>query len=229
MPKYAVFDERGIPKAFYDADIHQNIPSDAVKITDEQWLEFINNQGRRAYVNGQIIDITNKVWDETQKVWRDKTEDEIKGEVLKSKIGLLTLTTNQFIANKLNQLDEDLADITSEAQVLEGRILYIAAKYGVQITTDQVKQKLALYVANKYSADDVYNDLKQAGFGDDAINELMPLLNRAAFIAKLLNWKEEIWQKEEELEKQIEQMSLDDLLKLDVKKLCEDAYSQIQF
>ena len=56
----------------------------------------------------------------------------------------------------------------------------------------------------------------------------MPLLNRAAFIARLLNWKEEIWKKEEELEKQIEQMSLDGLLKLDVKKLCEDAYSEIK-
>jgi len=48
--KYAIFDENGFPKAFYDKAIHgNNIPKEAVEITDEQWLEFINNQGRRRW------------------------------------------------------------------------------------------------------------------------------------------------------------------------------------
>ena len=48
--KYAVFDEQGFPKAFYDKDIHgDKIPQDAIPITDDQWLEFINNQGRRKW------------------------------------------------------------------------------------------------------------------------------------------------------------------------------------
>lgn len=45
--KYAVFDENGFPKAFYDKAIHgDNIPAEAIEITDEQWQELINNQGR---------------------------------------------------------------------------------------------------------------------------------------------------------------------------------------
>jgi len=48
--KYAIFDEQGFPKAFYDKAIHGNkIPKKAIEITDEQWLEFINNQGKRKW------------------------------------------------------------------------------------------------------------------------------------------------------------------------------------
>jgi len=48
--KYVIFDENGFPKAFYSPDIHgDNIPEEAIEITEEQWLEFINNQGRRRW------------------------------------------------------------------------------------------------------------------------------------------------------------------------------------
>lgn len=48
--KYAIFDEKGLPKGFYSKDIHgDNIPKEAIQITDEQWQEFINNQGRRKW------------------------------------------------------------------------------------------------------------------------------------------------------------------------------------
>ncbi len=49
MAKYALFDKNGLPKAFYDDRIHKNIPQEAIEITEEQWLEFINNQGRRKW------------------------------------------------------------------------------------------------------------------------------------------------------------------------------------
>ncbi|WP_457635771.1 hypothetical protein [Persephonella sp.] len=49
MAKYAVFDKQGFPKAFYTPDVHTNIPKKAIKITDEQWFEFINNQGKRKW------------------------------------------------------------------------------------------------------------------------------------------------------------------------------------
>jgi len=73
--KYAVFDENGFPKSFYDENIHGKkyiedengnlilnpdckIPSDAIEITDEQWLEFINNQGRRKwdFENNEVVE-----------------------------------------------------------------------------------------------------------------------------------------------------------------------------
>jgi len=135
--------------------------------------------------------------------------------------------TDFYINQKLKELDEDLADITSEAQVIEGRILYIAAKEKVTITTDEVKQKIALFVAGLYTQDDAVNELKDKGLSDQAVQEILPLLARAVEIAKILNWKEEIWQKEAELEAQIDSMTLEELLQLDVKRLCEDTYSKI--
>jgi len=57
--KYAIFDEQGFPKAFYSLDIHgDKIPSEAIEITEEQWLEFINNQGRRRwdFENKKVIE-----------------------------------------------------------------------------------------------------------------------------------------------------------------------------
>jgi len=64
--KYAIFNEQGFPKAFFSPDIHGErfiedengdlvpnpdckIPEEAIEITDEQWFEFINNQGRRRW------------------------------------------------------------------------------------------------------------------------------------------------------------------------------------
>jgi len=136
--------------------------------------------------------------------------------------------TDSYINQKLKEIDEDLADITSEAQVIEGRILHIAAKEGISITTDEIKQKIALFIAGSYTQDDAINDLKTKGLSDQAIQEILPLLQRGAEIARILNWKEEIWQKEGELESQVDSMTLEDLLQLDVKKLCGDAYSQIK-
>jgi hypothetical protein len=53
--KYTTLDANGLPTAFYSDDIHKNIPTDAIEITDEQWLECINNSGARQFVNGVLI------------------------------------------------------------------------------------------------------------------------------------------------------------------------------
>jgi len=137
--------------------------------------------------------------------------------------------TDSYIQHKLTAIDEDLADLTSEAQVIEGRILYLAAKEGISITTDEVKQKIALFIAGSYTEEDAINDLKEKGSSDEAIQRILPLLQRGVEIAKILNWKEEIWAKEAELEDQIDGMTLEELLQLDVKALCEEAYKQIPF
>jgi len=139
----------------------------------------------------------------------------------------LSQNTDFYIQQKLREIDEDLADLTSEAQVIEGRILYLAAKEGISITTDEVKQKIALFIAGSYTQQDAINDLKGKGLSDETIQKILPLLARGVEIAKILNWKEEIWAKEAELESQIDGMTLEQLLQLDVKKLCKDAYSQI--
>jgi hypothetical protein len=53
--KYTILDANGLPTAFYSDDIHENIPADAIEITDEQWLECINNSGTRQFVNGTLV------------------------------------------------------------------------------------------------------------------------------------------------------------------------------
>lgn len=53
--KFGAFDAEGFPLAFYSDDIHTDIPAEAVQITDEQWSEFINNQGLRRWVNGEVV------------------------------------------------------------------------------------------------------------------------------------------------------------------------------
>ena len=47
--KYGIFDANGFPQAFYDDEIHANIPPEAIPLTEEQWLEFIHHQGRRRW------------------------------------------------------------------------------------------------------------------------------------------------------------------------------------
>jgi hypothetical protein len=65
MSKLAHFDGNGLPLAFYSVDIHgpmningvrnPAIPSGVVEISDEVWMEFISNQGRRRW-NGKTIE-----------------------------------------------------------------------------------------------------------------------------------------------------------------------------
>ena len=50
---------------------------------------------------------------------------------------------------------------------------------------------------------------------------------RLAEIQNIIAWKEQIWAEEANLEAQIDNMTLDELLSLDVKSMCENAYSQI--
>ncbi|MCA2377588.1 hypothetical protein ATU3C_12590 [Agrobacterium genomosp. 3 str. RTP8] len=59
--KYGVFED-GFPKGFYSEELHgENIPAEAVEITDDQWLELINNQGMRRFVNGEVVEYSPPV------------------------------------------------------------------------------------------------------------------------------------------------------------------------
>jgi hypothetical protein len=58
MKTLATFNDDGFPTAFYRADVNDLTvcPPDAVTITNEQWLEFINNPGRRKFVGGDVVE-----------------------------------------------------------------------------------------------------------------------------------------------------------------------------
>lgn len=54
--KYTTLDTNGLPTAFYSDDVHSDIPKEAIEITDEQWLECINNQGQRRLVDSELVE-----------------------------------------------------------------------------------------------------------------------------------------------------------------------------
>ena len=53
--KYAKFDEYGFPIAFYVPEII-NPPSDAIEITDAQWMEFLDHPGLRIWDGKKVIE-----------------------------------------------------------------------------------------------------------------------------------------------------------------------------
>lgn len=54
--KLAVFTVDGFPSAFFDPDIHgENIPAEAVEVSDAQWAEFIDNVGHRKWMDGEVV------------------------------------------------------------------------------------------------------------------------------------------------------------------------------
>lgn len=174
----------------------------------------------KKYVNFDLSD--EKVVNQLKSMGVD-IEAVVKEKIKKN----LSQTTDSYIQHKLSSIDEDLADLTSESQVIEGKILYLCAKEGITLTTDETKQKIALLLAGSYTEEDAINNLKEKGLSDEGIEAILPLLQRAVEIARILNWKEEIWNKEAQLESQIDAMTLEELLSLDIRKLCEEAYSEI--
>ena len=56
MQIYALFDENGIPKGFYTPVIHADIPAGAVRISVEDWHEFITNMDRRRWDGEKVVE-----------------------------------------------------------------------------------------------------------------------------------------------------------------------------
>ncbi len=56
MTYFAIFSEDGWPRGFFTEEVHgENIPAEAIAITDEQWREFVDNPGFRKWENGTVV------------------------------------------------------------------------------------------------------------------------------------------------------------------------------
>jgi len=123
--------------------------------------------------------------------------------------------TELYIKQMFEQQQENLVDIVSEQGVIEGKF-YLAG-----FSPEQIRNEIFLIITNQKTRDEVITNLSIP-------EELEPQLDRAIEIARLIYWKEKIWEIEETLEAQIDTMTLDELLELDVKSMCETAYEGVQ-
>lgn len=55
MTKFARFDEEGFPLGFFAPEIN-DIPEDAVEITEEQWQELVTFQNSRRWQDGEVVE-----------------------------------------------------------------------------------------------------------------------------------------------------------------------------
>lgn len=97
--KYAVFDDKGFPKGFYSKDIHgNNIPKEAIQITDEQWQEFISNQGRRKwdFETNSVVEY-NPEDELTLEDWKERKRKEIAQARYEAETGGLTLPNGYVV------------------------------------------------------------------------------------------------------------------------------------
>ena len=138
------------------------------------------------------------------------TEEELRTSVVET----LSYLTDRYIHQKLSSIDEDLADLVSEKSWLEG----VFAARG--ISPENVRNATVAVVIGQKTTEEAVSELS---IPDDLVSDF----KRAVEIAKIIAWKESIWKAEEKLENQIDSMTPEELLSLDVRKLCEDTYSKI--
>ena len=177
--------------------------------------KFIYENIEPYHIDGQ----GNKVWTIPQDI--NKLKDAFKDT--------LDWLTTRYINEQLEKIQEDLSDIATEESSIKLQIIDILYERGIDITTDKVLYKISLYLKGKLTEEDAKKEL-------DSYEQLTPedkvrilnLLRRAVEIAKIIKWKEKIWNIEEQLESQIDQIdSIEKLLELDLKKLIKENYPPI--
>lgn len=104
--KYAIFDNNGFPTGFYDDAMHNEIPIKAVSITDDQYAELVNNQGRRKWDGTGVVEYTYQ-----------PTDDELAAEI-RSKRDALLAETDYLLMPDYPISNDDLAVVKAYRQAL---------------------------------------------------------------------------------------------------------------
>ena len=189
-----------------------------IKILKEGNIVFIGNVEKLSELKSIFTNIKSK----NKEIGINTDNYEVEG-IKPLVIQDISNFTEKYLNQKLKEIDEDLADITSEIANIEATLLVLIP----DISTDEIKKKVALFILGQYTQDQAIQELQSKGLNKEQINEVLQLLARAVEIAKIINWKETIWKKEGELEKDIENKTLEELLELDVEQMCKEAYKEI--
>ena len=115
--KYAIFSKEGLPQGFYDKEIHgENIPQEAIEITEEQWKEFVENQGLRKWNFN-----TKKVVKYTPTISLNDLKDIKKQEIKQAFINIITNSsmTSTILNVEVNFGTEHLANVQNLINYLE--------------------------------------------------------------------------------------------------------------
>jgi len=151
--------------------------------------------------------------------------DEAKKRIIKA---LDNYTTVRIIPQFLAKFNEELNDIQTELENIKGTILYILKKHNVTgITIDDISYKVILYALGRYDSEQAEQEVSQLNLDEDTKKLVIEKLGRAAFIAKLIMAKEEIWEAEEQIEKQIESADFETFTSTDYFKFLESKVEEI--
>ena len=100
--------------------------------------------------------------------------------------------------------EECLSELQNTAISTETKILYFLKPKIPNLTLTQIRENIALYIAGQKTKEEIIQELTQAGLTQEEINQYFDLLKSAVEVAKLINWVEEVWDYEEQIEAQIE-------------------------
>ena len=127
----------------------------------------------------------------------------------REKITNLNTLTKQYVTNFLHMKDwgsayeECLSELQNTAISTETKILYFLKPKIPNLTLTQIRENIALYIAGQKTQDQIIQELQTAGLTQAEIDQYFELLSSAVEVAKLINWIEQVWDYEEQIEQQI--------------------------
>ena len=129
----------------------------------------------------------------------------------------LSQLTDNYIFSKLKEHDESLDDIATELKRLEAYIVYQLSKVKdpkkpVNFTLVDLDLLAAKYIANEISLQDIEATIDKLNITDEAKANIKAKLPRIVELINFTEWKERIWELENQLEDLLEK--LDDLDKI---------------
>jgi hypothetical protein len=123
MQYYAIFDTNGNRVTTYVEGIHENIPSEALEITEEEQKLYCTGEYIRDWVSGKPIlklpYVPTKEEIKTQKLTQLNTEYQPQFAELSKSLGMATLADNTAL---IASIKADYVDLKTEYDIKRGEI-----------------------------------------------------------------------------------------------------------